>query len=78
MHIPTMAEQEHHLRKPFKRSGLKLWQARRMLQDLLGGIAPCESELSKMLLGQRPMSEDVEQGLKQILEEMKKPIVQIQ
>jgi hypothetical protein len=64
MQIPQLTP--HPIKSDIRRANLKLWQ----LSRLLGG-SPGTATLSNMLNGVRPMSEEVESGLRNILDEIK-------
>lgn len=67
MEIPAL--NPHPLKAKIKNSGLRYWQ----LSKMLGG--PSASHIGNMLSGIYPMSEEVENGLRHILDEIKQPQV---
>lgn len=58
----------HPLKAEVKKAHLTLWQIRKMING------PSESVICRMLNGTHPMSQEVENGLKHILAEIKQPI----
>lgn len=67
MQIPQLAP--HPLKNEIRRAKLRYWQLSRML-----GGSPGIATLSNMLNGVRPMDEEVEVGLRSILDEIKQPV----
>lgn len=64
MQIPQL--NPHPLKDEIKKSRLTYWQIRRLLNG-----CPSDSTLCRMLNGLIPMSDKVEQGLRQILAEVR-------
>lgn len=69
MEIPAF--NPHPLKEQIKKSGLRYWQ----LSKMLGG--PSAPHIGNMLNGIYPMSEGVENGLRHILAEIKRPLVSV-
>lgn len=63
MEVPTF--NPHPLKNETKKAQLRLWQIQKMLRG------PSEATICRMLNGLLPMSEEVETGLKQILDGIK-------
>lgn len=68
MEIPAF--NPHPLKEQIRKSGLRYWQ----LSKMFGG-SPSAAHISNMLNGIYPMTEEVEKGLRHILDEIKKPLV---
>jgi len=61
---------QHPLKDEVKKARLRLWELQKVT-----GID--ESQLSRMLNGIYPMTPEVETGIKQLLDEIKKPLVSV-
>jgi len=66
--IPTL--DPHPLKSEVKKARLRLWQ----LQKAIG---VSDVYICRMLNGIVPMTEEVETGIKQLLDEIKKPLVSV-